>query len=133
MSNIVEIKRAYDCLTDFRDNRNEEYKKLINIFFPILHKKSECYLEISIGKKMSEMKFQSMLSIVTTCFIVKLSRWNNEPQFIIYDVDHHNTIAVFNLALIENLYVGNDGNDSYNIDFNYNNEIDYCIHINKEK
>jgi hypothetical protein len=136
MSDIVKMKRAYDCLISFRDNCSEEYKEFINIFFPMLYRDNirHC-LKISIGKKMSESKFYSALSATTTKFVVKLSCCKNEPQFSIYDMVHHEVITSINLALVKDLHIENNeyDSDSYDVAFNYNNEFDYCIHIGINK
>jgi hypothetical protein len=135
MSAIVKMEKVFSCLKNFRDNcNNEECKKLIDIFLPMFYQENKHYLEISVGKKASESKFCSVLSMITTNFNIKLSTWNNEPQFIISDFVHNNTIATINLKLIENLCIESEEDDNinfyrYSIYFNYNNEIDYNINI----
>ena len=136
MSAIVNMEKSYNCLVDFRNNCNsDEHKKLIDIFLSMLYQENRDRLEISVGKKISKLTFHQFLSTITTNFIVKLSCWGNEPQIIIQDVtQHYKTVTMLNLVLIKDLYVESKKDDSvnffeYNIYFNYNNEIDYNIHI----
>lgn len=135
MSAIVKIEKVFNCLANFRDNcNNEECKKLIDIFLPMFYQENKHYLEISVGKRVSEYKFCSALSMATTDFNIKLGTWNNEPHIIISDFVHNNTIATINLKLIENLCIESEEDNDinfyrYNIYFNYNNEIDYNINI----
>lgn len=136
MSAIVNMEKSYNCLVNFRNNCNsDEHKKLIDIFLSMLYQENRDRLEISVGKKISKLKFYQFLSAITTNFVVKLSCWSNEPQIIIQDItQYYKTIVTFNLALIKDLYVESEKGDNnnffrYNIYFNYNNEVDYNIHI----
>lgn len=139
MSAIVKIEKMFNCLANFRDNcGNEEYKKLIDIFLPMFYQENKHRLEISVGKKVSESKFCSVLSMVTTNFIVKLGTWNRELQFIISDLVHNNSITMINLKLIDNLCIESEEDNNinfckYNICFRYNNEIDYNINITMKR
>ena len=135
MSAIVRIEKAYNCLENFKNNcKNDEYKKLIDIFSPMFYQENKHRLEISVGKKLSEFHFRPILSSVTNNFIISLSKWKNEPQFVIKDIVEHNVITLINLALINNLRIESKKYEDinfyeHNIYFNYNNEIDYHIHI----
>lgn len=136
MSAIVRMEKTFNCLINFRDNcNNEEYKKLIDIFLPMFYRKNKNHLEISVGKRMSKTKFYSALSMLTTNFIVKLSDFNNEPRFIISDATAHDkVITIINLKLVKDLHIESEEDEvinfyRHNICFNYNNEIDYHIHI----
>lgn len=134
MNVIVKMEQAYNCLENFRNNCGNEHKKLIDLFFPTLYEESKYRLEISVGKKKSEHKFQSFLSTITRNFVVKLGYWNNEPQFIIEDKTTRMSIVALNLALINSLHIEEEKKEDgtifqYLIDFNYNNEVDYHINI----
>ena len=136
MSAIVRMGKAFNCLNDFRDCCDNEHKKLIDIFIPMLYKENKHRLEISIGKRIDKEIFRSLLSTIINNFNVKLCCYDNNPQFIIEDTQHRNTITLFNLGLIYNLQIEEDECDDfcrYRIYFNYNNEIDYCycVHIIK--
>lgn len=135
MSAIAKMERAFNCLTNFVDNcNNEEYKKFIDIFLPMLYQENKHRLEISVGKRMSDSEFNSWLSTTTKNFIVRCTQWNNEPQLVISDAEYHYTVVVINLGLIKDLHIESTEDDNinfyrYNICFNYNNEVDYSIHI----
>lgn len=138
MSATVRTEKIYSCLINFKNNCNSnEHKKLIDIFLPMLHQENKHRLEISVGKKVSDYSFQSILSMITTDFIIRLTCWNYEPQLIIKDnTKFKNIITTINLALIKNIKIESKEESKinffeYNIYFNYNNEIDYCIHIIK--
>lgn len=140
MSAIVKTNKSYNCLVDFRNNcDSNKHKKLIDIFFPMLYQENKHYLKISVGKKIPDRNFQSILSTITTDFIVGVSCWNNEPQFVFRNnTKLKNVITVVNLALIKDIQIKAEEDNKinlfvYNIYFNYNDEIDYHIHIIIEK
>ena len=141
MSAIVKMEKAYNCLNNFRNNcNNKEYKKLIDTFFPMLYQENKCRLEINVGKMsshdLSNCTFSSLLSMVTTDFIIKLSCYNDEPLFIVEDVVYKTAVTVINLTSINNLQIETKDNGSYYIYdfcFNYKNEIDYLVHIAIDK
>lgn len=140
MSAIVKTKKSYNCLVNYRNNcDSNEHKKLIDIFLPMLYQENKHHLEISVGNKISDCNFQSTLSMVTTDFIIGLSCWNHEPQLIIKDntTIRKNIITVINLTLIKDIQIEVKEDNrinffEYDIYFNYNNEIDYYIHIIEE-
>lgn len=135
MSAIIKMEKAYNCLENYRSNCNsKEHKKLVDIFFPMLYQENKHRLEISVGKKISESKFNCSLSMFTDNFIVVLDRSGNDPQLIIKYATNGNSIALINLALVKDLQIKTE-EDKYinfcghNIYFNYNDEIDYHLHI----
>lgn len=139
MGMIERVGKAYDCLAEFRNKcDNMECKQLIDIFFPMLFKNNKNYLRISIGTKVSESKFCSLLTTTTNDFIIKLSSYGNEPQLIFEnETPFANAITMINLALMKNIHieVESDENNSvhYNIQFTYNDKIDYNITMTSEK
>ena len=138
MSAIVKMEEAFNCLNNFIDNcNNKEYKRLIDIFLPMFYQENNHRSEISVGKWKSESDFSSLLSMTTKNFIVKCTYWNNEPQLVISDATYHYTIVAMNLKTIKNLYIESEEDKDinfyrYNIYFNYNDEVDYNIHIVKK-
>lgn len=142
MSAIVKMEKTFDCLMCFKNNCNdEEYKKLIDIFFPMLYQDNRCRFEICVGKNISKFKFNSFLTTTLKRFMIKLSCHNNEPQIIIEDrtTNVPKVAVVINLTAIKNLHVETESKEDqdfykHNIIFNYNDVIDYkmCIIITKE-
>jgi hypothetical protein len=139
MGMIERIERAYACLMEFENKcDNAECKQLIDILLPMLFRNNNGYLKISVGTKISESKFHSLLSMTTNNFIVKLSKYGNEPQLIFEDeIPFANTITVINLMLVKDIHIEieSDENDSvcYNIQFTYNNINSYNITITSRK
>ena len=135
MSAIKKMERAYNCLEHYRNNCNsKEHRQLVDIFFPMLYQENKHHLEISVGKKVSESKFICALSTLIDNFIVTLDCLNDNPQLIIKYTTSGYPIALINLAYIKDLQIKIEedrdiGICSYNIYFNYNDEIDYHIHI----
>lgn len=137
MKLIGKMGKAYECFADFRSNNNaKEYKQFVDIFFPMLCNENNHRLDIIVGKKVSDSNFISFISCVTHKFTVIPSVYNNEPQLIIRDFNGCCSTLI-NICLVKDLYIKADETDTYlkyNICFNYNNEIDYQMHIivNKE-
>lgn len=135
MSAIIRMEKAYNCLENYRSNCNsKEHKKLVDIFFPMLYQGNKHRLEISVGNKISESKFNRVLSMLTDNFIVVLDRWGDEPQLIIKYANNGYPIALINLSLVKNLQIETEEDQkvkfcSHNIYFKYNDEIDYHLHI----
>lgn len=134
MNVIKKLERAYNCLDNYRNScDSENHKKFIDIFFPMFYQQNKHRLEISVGKKISNEVFQSLLTTTTKNFNVVLTQYGNEPQFIIREFNSNNSITCINLALIKDLEINTIDNapfdTRYKIDFNYNNEIDYRMWI----
>ena len=108
-------------------------KQFVDIFFPMFFEENEHRLEISVGHRKSESMFDYWLRTVTHKFNIGLSHWNNEPQFLFKDVSNYSTnIMAINLALMRDLNIKTEEAPKFNryiIDFNYNNQIDYCISL----
>ena len=134
MKLMDKISKSYDCLNAFTASNNEVMKQFVDIFSPMLFNENEGRMEIGVGHKESESKFSFWLKTTVHKFNVVLSCCNEEPQFIIKDMVNRatDTITAINLALMRNLVIKavetEDGN-SYKIDFNYNNQIDYIIRL----
>ena len=134
MSVIARIEKTYNCLMNFRDHSSDEYKKLIDIFIPMLYKENKYHLDISVGEKVSLHKFKSMLSVMSRNFYIGLECFNNEPQLTIKDLPTQHVITLLNFELIKNLqieseYIEDNNFCRHNIYFKYKNKVDYCIHI----
>lgn len=125
--------KAYECFADYKSGNNaKEYQQLIDIFLPMMFQENKNRFEISVGKILSETKFLSWLSWVSKKFVVIPSIYNDEPQIIIRDVNGADTGTLINLSLINNLHIttNEDENRCYHeLRFNYNNEVDYEMHI----
>lgn len=124
--------KAYECFADFKKGCNaKEYQQFVDIFLPMLFQENNNRLAISVGKKVAETKFVSWLSMVTHKFTAIPTMYGNEPQLIIRDGTNLNNTLI-NLALIKDLHIDTEEtvNDyRYQICFNYNNEVDYQMHI----
>ena len=135
MSAINRMEKVYNCLENYRNNcNNKEHKKLVDIIFPMIYQVNKHHLEISIGKKISETKFNSALSMFTDNFIVGLDCWKEELLLIIKYAHTGHAITSINMDAINNLKIKtNEDKDlnfcSHFISFNYNNEFDYNLHI----
>ena len=125
--------KAYECFADYKNGNNaKECQQLVDIFLPMLFQENECRIEISVGKRISEIKFVSWLSWISKKFVVRPSMCDNEPQIIIRGVDSASTNASINLALIKDIHITTNEDEnrcSHNICFNYNDEVDYQMHI----
>ena len=125
--------KAYECFADYKSGNNaKECQQLIDIFLPMLFQDNEGRIEISVGRRISETKFVSWLSWVSKKFVVIPSMYGNEPQMIIRGVDSSTTNALINLTLIKNIHITTNEDENrccHEICFNYNNEVDYKMHI----
>lgn len=132
-SKRLEEKR--EILNKFLVN-NPQYKEIADVFGNFLHKENKHRCEIHIGKNNGDY-FQSYLSIVVKSYNVILSNYETEPEYIIREYDNGNTLAVFNLALMENVHIdiAKDDYDNildYEITFTYSQreyKIDYHMSI----
>ena len=136
MSVIERMKRSYNCLMEFRCSSSEEHKRLIDIFLPMICQDNKQYLKISVGKNVAESKFDSVLSMVTNHFGIGISCYMDEPQLIFNNNADgcHCAITSINLTRIKNIHIKEEKDGSVNfyrylINFNYNDKIDYQIHI----
>ena len=125
--------KAYECFADFKNNNKaKEYQQFVDLFLPMLFQENDGRLTISVGKKISESNFVSWLSCVSKKFVVIPSMYDNEPQMIIRDVDNTNVNVLVNLALIKDIHITTKEDVNrcwYEICFNYNDEVDYQMHI----
>ena len=125
--------KAYECFANYKSGDNaKECQQLVDIFLPMLFQENECHIEISVGRNISENKFVSWLSWFSKKFIVIPSMCDNEPQIVIRGVDSTNTNALINLTLIKDIHITTDEDENrcrHNICFNYNDEVDYQMHI----
>ena len=132
MNFVGKMKEAYKCFADFKKGDNvKEYQQFVDIFLPMLFKENNNRLEISVGKKISQSKFMSLLSVVTNKFNAIPSVFGDCPLLMIKDCINRSTIVSLNLAIIKDLYVETEeavGFFIHNICFNYN-EVDYQMHI----
>ena len=123
--------KACKCFTDFINGvGTKEHRQFADLFLPMLFKENCHNILISVGIKNSQ-SFISWLSTKLENFIVTLNVFNEEPQLIIRSSVGLNTVVI-NLALITNLYIETmDNPDCYyhNIEFRYNNEVDYQMRI----
>lgn len=130
---IGKREKAYECFANFRSNNNaKEYRQLIDIFLPMMFQENESRFEISVGRRVSKTKFISWLSWLSKKFVVIPNIYNGEPQMIIRDINSINGNALINLSLINNIHIvtNEDENRCYHeICFNYNDEVDYKMHI----
>lgn len=126
--------KAYECFADYRknDNNAKEHQQLIGIFLPIMFQENKGRIEINVGRKISDTKFVSWLSWVSKKFVVIPSMYDNEPQMIIRGVDSLTANASINLALIKDIHIITNEDENrcrHKIYFNYNDEVDYEMHI----
>lgn len=131
MSFVGKKYQACKCFTDFIDNvGTKEYRQFADLFLPMLFKENCHNIFISAGIKSSK-SFISWLSTRLENFIVTLNVFNEEPQLIIRGSVGLNIVAI-NIALITNLHIETKDNlNSYyhDIEFRYNNEVDYQMRI----
>lgn len=122
--------KACKCFEDFINSiGTKEYRQLGDILLPMSFKENCHNIFINVGIK-SHRSFLSWLSTKLETFIVVLNVFNEEPQLIIRN-NSFNTVAI-NLALVTNLHIETKDNpDSYyhDIEFRYNNEVDYQMRI----
>jgi hypothetical protein len=126
----TQIEKTLNDLEEAKSNH--EYRQLIEMLLPMLFQVSDCRLEISIGKKISDSKFVSYLDSITKKFIIKAGSLGKEMQLFIEDYDYKRTIAVFNLLYIKEISIRKAYIDVskvlYNITFGYNG-LDYEIKL----
>ena len=124
--------KAYECFADYKSGNNaKEYQQLIDIFLPMMFQENEGRFEISVGR-ISKTKFVSWLSWISKKFVVIPNMYDDEPQMIIRDVGSTNANALINLSLINNIHIITNEDENrccHEICFNYNNEVDYKMHI----
>lgn len=127
--------KAYECFVDYKknDNNAKEHQQLVDIFLPIMFQENEGRIEINVGRRISETKFVSWLSWTSKKFVVMPSMYNDcEPQMIIKGVDSLTANALINLTLIKDIHITTNEDENrcwHKICFNYNNEVDYEMHI----
>ncbi|MBR5604251.1 MAG: hypothetical protein IKW51_08630 [Bacteroidales bacterium] len=123
--------KAYECFANFINGINtEEYQQFSDLFLPMSFKENCHNIFINVGIKSSK-SFTSWLSTKLESFIVVLNVFNEEPQLIIRGNTGIN-IMMINLALITKLHIKTTDNPNscyYDIEFRYNNEVDYQMRI----
>lgn len=123
--------KACKCFTDFIDSvGTKEYQQFADLFLPMLFKENCHNILISVGIKTSQ-SFISWLSTKLDNFIATLNVFNEEPQLIIRGNTGINTMAI-NIALVTDLHVETKDNPNtyyHDIEFKYNNEVDYQMRI----
>lgn len=131
MNFVGKKHKAYECFVNFINGiGTKEYQQFADLFLPMLFKENCHNLFINVGIK-STKSFTSWLSTKLENFIVTLNVFNEEPQLIIKSNVGFNTVMI-NLALITSLHIETKNNpDSYyyDIEFRYNNEVDYQMRI----
>lgn len=135
MNFVGKKHKAYEYFTNFVNGiGTKEYLQFADLFTPMLFKENYHNIFINVGIKYQK-SFTSWLSTKLESFVIVLSEFNKEPQLIIRGKDGINNIMI-NLALISNLHIKTTENPySYyhDIEFRYNNEVDYQIRIVVEK
>lgn len=136
MNFVAKIEKVRKCFESFKNNsNNKEIAQFVDLFSPMFYERNKHRLEISVGKKLSNYCFSPWLSNVLHDFTVTPDCWEeDEPQIIIKEMSYHNTVALINLAVINNIHIETQEDkevkfNRYNIYFNYNNEVDYCIRL----
>ena len=134
--NFVEKKhKAYECFTNFVNGiGTKEYLQFADLFLPMSFKENHHNIFINVGIKSSK-SFTSWLCTKLENFVVVLGVFGKEPQLIIRGKDGINTTMI-NLALISNLHIKTTENPySYyhDIEFRYNNEVDYQMRVVMDK
>jgi len=136
MNFVAKMEKVRKCFESFRDNsNNKEITQFVDLFSPMFYERNKHRLEISAGKKLSNSNFSPWLSNVLHDFTVTPDCWEeDEPQIIIKEMSHNNAVVLLNLTAVNNMVVKTEENKDtksckYNIYFNYNNEVDYCIKL----
>lgn len=136
MNFVAKIRKVTDCFEVFRNSSNsKEIKKFIDLFFPMFYQNNNHRLEISVGKKMPNYQFSPWLSNVLHDFTVTPDCWEeDEPRLTIKDAMRKTVVMAINLSAINNMCIKKDEDKEakfcrYNIYFNYNNEVDYCMNL----
>lgn len=123
--------KAYECFANFTDGiGTKEYQQFADLFLPMSFKENCHNLFINVGIK-SPKSFTSWLSTKLENFIVVLNVFNEEPQLIIRGKSGLN-VTMINIALISKLHIETTDNPNscyYDIEFRYNNEVDYQMRI----
>ena len=130
--NFVDKKhKAYENFANFVNGIGTiEYQQFADLFLPMSFKENFHNLFINVGIK-STKSFTSWLCTKLENFVIVLSVFDKEPQLIIRGKDGINTTMI-NLALMSNLHIETTENPySYyhDIEFRYNNEVDYQMRI----
>lgn len=130
--NFIEKKyKAHDCFVDFINGvGTKEYQQFADLFNPMLFTENYHNLHINVGVQSNE-SFRPWLSTRLKFFTVIVNVFNGEPQLIIRNKNSLNVITI-NLALITNLHIKTmDNPNSYyhDIEFRYNNEVDYQMRV----
>ena len=139
MNRAEKMFKNAECLDNYGNNcNNGKLKQFVNIIFTLCDTQNEDKkkkLEIDVGKKKKDF-FESFLFSTTNKFSVIASNYKGESQLILRDnknkVPH--TLATINLSGIKDLHIEEDSDRTvdlyrYNIYFNYDNVIDYHVHI----
>ena len=131
MNFVGKKHKAYEYFTNFVNGiGTKEYRQFADLFTPMLFKENYHNIFINVGIK-SYKSFTSWLSTKLENFVVVLSVFDKEPQLIIRGKDGLN-ITMINLALISNLHIKTTENPNsyyHDIEFRYNNEVDYQMRI----
>jgi hypothetical protein len=137
MSFSNRIIKSYDCLNAFKSNCTDgNIVKFVDIFYPILFNKIKGSFYISVGEKKNGV-FQKWLGTYMNKIKINLNQWNNEPQLIISNCEKtNNAVLSVCLAFVNNVAIKVDETDtfiSYEIEFNYDNKIDYQMNLKMNK
>lgn len=121
--------KAYECLMNYIKGKDtKEYQQFADLLIPMLYKKNNCSIFISVGNKKSNV-FIAWLSTKLDSFIVTLGIFDNIPQLTIKDKNGLNVFTInFNLISDLNIDIAeNPDSYYYNVSFKYDNIIDYNI------
>lgn len=130
--NFIEKKcKAYDCFMDFINGiGTKEYQQFADLFNPMLFMENCHNFHINVGIQ-SNNSFRPWLSTRLKIFTVVVNVFNGKPQLIIRDKSVLNVVTI-NLDLITNLHIKTMDNPNscyHDIEFRYNNEVDYQMRI----
>lgn len=125
-------------LTEKTKARNEIMKNTLKVFLqsniefqPMIaalqdHKGKA---DVRVGKMTRKGMQVHLTSYINNLYIL-ISKFGDEPQVLLYDFQkYRQSIAAFNLTLIDNIEYEVESGKVKQISFSYNREIDYCISL----
>lgn len=125
----ISSEKSKKCLAEFLIHTHSDVADLVNIFKTFIGTTTQNSIKISVGKYEGTC-FNAYLTAAAKNFYITISSFEDTPQLIIKD--RINALTLLNLTAIHNVKIsfqGDAAHQSYDIRFNYNNEVDYNIHI----
>lgn len=131
--NMVKKKEVEDlhlCLNDYISQcKAKEKVEFITFLTPMFFRENKHSLVIRVGKRLSDIAFQTYLTSPIKDFNVVLGKHEQTPILIFNGVRSHTTYMTINLDLVKDVIFKsinvNSTMSNCKISFNYNNEVDY--------